>query len=105
MKVSPTVPRGESPRSLTELATEVRRAREHVLARRMAPATLQDLVKAQHALLQTMEAYVTELTVRHLPIPHRLRDDLRLQRDLCGSPHDRHGPAPRQARRGGPHRT
>lgn len=104
MKVGPTAPRAESPRSLTELAAEVRRARHHVLARRMSPATLQDLVKAQHALLQTMEAYVTELTARHLPIPHRLRDDLRLQRDLCGSPHERHDPGPQQTRRGGPHR-
>jgi hypothetical protein len=86
MKAIPTAHREEEPRTLTELATDMRTARQHVHARRMAPATLQDLVKAQHVLLQTMEAYASELTVRHLPLPHRLRDDLRLQRQLDRQP-------------------
>lgn len=92
MKVSPPVPDVEGPRSLTDLATDVRAARQVVHARRMDPVIRQDLVLAHHSLLQTMEAYVSELTARHLPIPHRLRDELRLQRDLADRPAGRRDP-------------
>lgn len=34
-------------------------------------------------LLACMEAYAAALTARQLPIPPRLRDDLRLHRGLC----------------------
>lgn len=86
MKASPTVPGGEVPRSLIELATDVRRARQLVRARRLAPVARDELAGAQRSLLRAMEAYVSELVLRRLPVPPRLHADLRLQRDLYGDP-------------------
>lgn len=86
MVVRPRMSGGAGSGGLSELATDVRRAREAVLARRVAPVVWEDLVRAQRALLRAMEAYVVELGVRRLPVPHRLRDDLRLQRELWGGP-------------------
>lgn len=82
MTVSPMQARAAEPRTLNELASDVRVARQLVQARRMAPVVPHDLVLAHDALLRAMEAYVAELTVRRLPIPPRLRDDLRLQREF-----------------------
>ena len=87
MVVRARVPGGAGSNSLSVLATDVRRARQNVLARRMAPVVWEDLVRAQRTLLRAMEAYVSELVLRRLPIPHRLRDDLRLQRELWGGVH------------------
>lgn len=84
--------------SLSDLATDVRRAREAVLARRAAPVVWEDLVRAQRALLGAMEAYVVELGLRRLPIPPRLRDDLRLQREIWCGP-GRRGGAQGESRR------
>lgn len=86
MTVSPPVPCVEGSRTLTELASDVRMARQVVHARRMGPVVRGDLFEAQRSLLQAMEAYASELTVRRLPIPYRLRDDLRLQRVFGGKP-------------------
>ncbi len=80
----PRMSGGTGSGGLSELATDVRRAREAVLARRVAPVVREDLVRAQRVLLAALEAYVAELVVRRLPVPHRLRDDLRLQRELWG---------------------
>lgn len=49
---------------------------------------------ARGKLLACMEAYVAALTARRLPIPPRLRDDLRLHRGLY--PSDADGTARRQ---------
>ena len=89
MKAVPPVQGGDASRDLGELATDVRLARQVVHDRRLAPVARDELVVAQQALLQTMEAYVAELIVRRLPIPPRLHADLRLQRDLYGGPRSR----------------
>ncbi|WP_153394570.1 hypothetical protein [Ornithinicoccus halotolerans] len=52
----------------------------------MSPVVRKDLLQAQRSLLQVMEAYATELAVRRLPIPYRLRDGLRLQREFGRRP-------------------
>lgn len=73
----------ETPGTLLELAAEVRRTRDDVRARRMDPLIRNDLVLAHRSLLQAMEAYAFELTDHHLPIPSRLRDELRLHRRIA----------------------
>lgn len=89
MKAVPPVPDEDAAPDLAELATDVRRARQLVLARRVAPVARDDLVLAQQVLLQAMEAYVAGLVLRRLPIPPRLHADLRLQRDIYGGPRSR----------------
>jgi len=59
---------------------------------RAAPVIVPDLLSARQTLLDAMEAYADELVVRHLPIPHQLRDDLRLQRDIRRRPNGRAWP-------------
>lgn len=81
MKVSPVEPSAERP-TLTQMAAAVRLAREGVHARRVAPVIQAELFCAHEALRKAMQAYADELTARRLPIPHRLRDELRLQRRL-----------------------
>lgn len=82
-----TVPSEERPGTLTELAAAVRTARQAVQdLRRVVPVSARDLRVAQSSLLQALDAYVSELTVRRLPVPYRLRNDLRLHRQL--RPHD-----------------
>ena len=81
---APTVP--EPPRTLAELADDVRRAREEVSARRMQPVTPTSLLSARRELLRVMELYSDELIARRLPVPHQLRDDLRLLREIRGNP-------------------
>ena len=79
------VPQDQSPRTvpdLTQLAAKVRQARQLVQARRMAPGAPVDLVLARASLLEAMEDYAAELTTRGMPIPPRMRDDLRLLRQL-----------------------
>jgi hypothetical protein len=75
----------ERPRSLSQLAEDVRQARRLVDARRMSPVVGSDLTMAHRALLEAMEHLVSELIARRLPIPYHLRDALRLQRG-CDSP-------------------
>jgi hypothetical protein len=76
---SPVQP--EAP-SLGVLMGEIRAAREEVRTLRCAPVVPARLLSARQSLLHAMEAYADELTARHLPIPRKLRDDLRLQRDI-----------------------
>ena len=92
MEPSPNEPRVA--KSLTDLATDVHLAREAVRAHRFAPVVWEDLNEAQSCYLRAMEVFVRELTARHLPVPHRLRDDLRLQRHLYGGPCGRSGTPP-----------
>jgi hypothetical protein len=68
------------PTALSRLAEGVRVAREEVQLRRAPPAAHDRLLSAHQALLRAMEAYADELTLRGLPLPRRLRDDLRLHR-------------------------
>lgn len=75
--------------TLAELAADIRVAREVVAAMRIAPVVQPALLSARQTLLRAMEAYALELTARRLPIPHQLRDDLRLQRDLGRQPTER----------------
>jgi hypothetical protein len=81
--------------TLAELAQDIRAARADVRAMRSAPVVPLNLLSARQTLLRAMEAYAHELTVRRLPIPSQLRDDIRLQRDIRrhpnGSPWPRHG--------------
>ncbi|KRF26370.1 hypothetical protein [Phycicoccus sp. Soil803] len=81
---APTVP--EPRRTLAELAEDVRTARGEVAARRMSPVTQTSLLSARRELLRVMELYADELAARRLPVPHQLRDDLRLLREIRGNP-------------------
>ena len=74
------------PRSLAEMAEDVRLARQEVAARRMSPVTQSSLLSARQELLRVMEVYSDELTARRLPIPPQLRDDLRLHRVIRRNP-------------------
>lgn len=62
------------------LSAEVRAAREQVAASRATTAVRGQLVPARQSLLRALEAYAAALTARRLPIPPRLRDELRLLR-------------------------
>jgi hypothetical protein len=89
MKIDISAP---TPSTLSELAGDVRVAREEVRALRAVPVIVPDLLSARETLLRAMEAYADELTARHLPIPPQLRDDLRLQRDIRRRPTGRTWP-------------
>jgi hypothetical protein len=71
-----------SDRSLELLAQHVRIAREEVGKLRRGPIAHERLLAARQTLLKAMESFAAELTARGLPIPPRLRDDLRLQQNL-----------------------
>lgn len=78
-------PRAELPhgrRSLAVLKEELRSAREEVGRLRRGPILHDQLSTAHLFLLRAMESYAAELTARGLPIPWRLRDELRLQRGI-----------------------
>ncbi|GGK59929.1 hypothetical protein [Ornithinimicrobium pekingense] len=83
---------GAPPRSLNDLAADIHLAREAVNGLRTAPVVWQDLRDAQGSLLVAMESLARELTARHLPVPPRLRDELRLQRRLHGGLRSRLAP-------------
>lgn len=88
----PTVRRHEGTKRLRELADDVTSARQAVQVSRGAPVVWEDFKVAQEELLDAMETYVSALTVRRLPVPRRLRGDLRLQRRLYGGARRHHGP-------------
>jgi len=79
--VSPTVPAlpgpGQGP-TLDELSFDLRAAREHFRAMRAATSGPGELTFARQSLFRATEAYVDALTLRRLPIPRQLRDDMRL---------------------------
>src|SRR5688572_33000244 len=87
------VTRLEGTKRLRELAGDVTSARQVVQVARVAPVVWEDFRCAQQGLLDAMEIYVGALTVRRLPVPRRLQEDLRLQRRLYGGPGRRHGRA------------
>jgi hypothetical protein len=80
MAVIPTTPCPTGPMGLVELAARVRRARVSLHELRAVGVSPGDLRSARDGLLSAMEAYAAELTRRRVPIPPRLRDDLRLLR-------------------------
>ena len=73
-------------RTLAQLASDVRSARLEVAARRVSPVEQVGLQSAREELLRVMELYSDELIARRLPVPHQLRDDLRLLRDIRRNP-------------------
>ena len=92
MEIDTAAPTPTTPPTLAELAEDIRAARAEVRALRAAPVIVTDLLSARQTLLRAMEAYADELTVRRLPIPPQLRDDLRLQRDIRRQPNGRSWP-------------
>jgi hypothetical protein len=86
MGIETAGPRPTMPPRLAALAQGIRIARAEVRAMRVAPVVPANLLSARQTLLSAMEAYADELTVLRLPIPPRLRDDLRLQRDIRRHP-------------------
>jgi hypothetical protein len=69
---------------LPSLLTDLLAARD-VVTHDLTPGRNHQPSPARGKLLACMEAYVAALTARQLPIPPRLRDDLRLQRSLYPS--------------------
>lgn len=67
-------------RVLGWLSADVRSAREQVAASRATTAVNGQLAAARQWLLRALEAYAAALTERRLPVPPRLRDELRLLR-------------------------
>ena len=76
-------------RSLAVLAEDMRVARELVRELRCGTVVHDRLLAAHQSLFVAMDSYAAELTARGLPIPRKLHDDLRLQRDI-GRPRNRH---------------
>jgi hypothetical protein len=78
-------------RPLAVLAEALQSAREEVDRLRRPPIAHDQLLAARQSLLVAMDSYAAELTARGLPIPWKLRDELRLQhsvrrqRDSSGS--------------------
>ncbi|GAB2753448.1 hypothetical protein GCM10027039_09520 [Terrabacter koreensis] len=81
MSDDPPTPRS---RSLTVLAEDLRRARHEVRQLRGVAVPPRSLASAHESLLVAMERYAAELAALSLPVPTRLRDDLRLQRSIRG---------------------
>jgi hypothetical protein len=81
MPTAPPAPLQESDR-IARLMRDLQTSREQVRALRRPPVVYGRLLLARQSLLRAMEAYADELTARRLPIPTRLRDDLRLQREI-----------------------
>lgn len=81
-------------RGLAQLADDVRVARLEVAERRMQPVAQNSLLSARQELLRVMEIYADELIARRLPVPHQLRDDLRLLRDIRRNPGAGYGRRP-----------
>lgn len=86
MSTDPLVAPPPARRCLAVLVEELRSAREEVGRLRQAPLVPGLLSTANQFLLTAMESYAAELTARGLPIPWKLRDDLRLQRSIDTRP-------------------
>lgn len=78
----PIVAQPPGRRSLAVLLEEVQRARDEVDRLRRPPIVREQLSAARLSLLRAMESYAAELTARGLPIPWKMRDELRLQRGV-----------------------
>lgn len=69
-------------RSLAVLVAELQSARDEVERLRRPPIAHDQLLAARQSLLLAMDSYAAELTARGLPIPWKLRDELRLQHSV-----------------------
>ena len=68
-------------RSLDVLWSELVSARDAVAEARQGPQGLSNMTElARRHLVTALEAYTAALQAQNLPVPYRLRDDLRLQR-------------------------
>jgi hypothetical protein len=85
---------GETIPRLT-LLTDLHAAREKLADAQSLPrtwSTTSPIVLERAGLLASLEAYAAALTAHHLPVPPRIRDDLRLHRNLAAlKPRDRDG--------------
>jgi hypothetical protein len=70
---------------LLDLRAAMSTAHARVVDCRRPPVDLQQLLAARHEYVSAMVAYEKALCVLHLPVPPRLRDDLRLLRRLVAS--------------------
>lgn len=70
--------------SLEVLLETLLSARQDVRRLRRTPNDQRGLHAAQQSLLTAMESYAAALTEQGLPMPWKLRDDLRLQRSIGG---------------------
>lgn len=82
MPADPIVAHPPGRRSLTVLLEELQSARDEVDRLRRPPIVREELSVARDSLLMAMESYAAELTARGLPIPWKMRDELRLQRGV-----------------------
>ena len=69
-------------RSLETLLQRVHRARTTVEDRRNGRVARDELADARPELMLALQAYVTALERRKLPVPWRMQAELRLHRDL-----------------------
>jgi len=69
---------------LDVLAVRLRDARDAVAEHRHAPVGSEAAVSSRRTMLSALEDYVDALEARNLPVPHALRDELRLHRQLFG---------------------
>jgi hypothetical protein len=80
---SRSVPSTRDERSLRFLRRKLSDARSAVQADRSGSPRVPERSKAAEAnLLECLEAFTAALTMRHLPIPRGVRDELRLRRQL-----------------------
>jgi len=64
------------------LGLHVQDARAVVRQRRHPPVVPANLAEARRALIAALEEYTGALEQRHLPVPHALRTELRMHRQL-----------------------
>jgi hypothetical protein len=70
---------------LTGLLDDVNRARTALeRVRGSAPQARMSTLDARAHLLLALEAYADGLASQHCPLPYKLRDELRLHRQLAG---------------------
>lgn len=90
MPVDPLAAQRQGAGTLEVLVEDLRRAREEVAQLRRLPLVHDQLRIARQRLLTAMESYAAELGARGLPLPWKLRDELRLQHRI-GMPRDSYG--------------
>jgi len=71
-------------KQLSQLRRELEQARMLVADDRLARRGPFETLDARRAVLAALEAYAEALEARRLPMPHALRDELRLHRQLFG---------------------
>ena len=73
-------PTSSAPPGLADLRSDIQAAREAVRLRRSSPVAPLQLASAHRRLLAALEAYADELSRRRIPVPPRLRDEVRMRR-------------------------